>query len=109
MSAQRARRWAVRALVVPALLVAGACGSDSEEPDAYGPELRDDFVESCRAGGESEAVCRCFYDQLAALVPFERFQELDEQIAQGDADLPDDIVDLAVACSADQPTTTAAG
>lgn len=95
-------------LVAPALLVAGACSSGgSDEPEAYGPELRDDFVESCTAGGESETVCRCFYDQLAAVVPFERFQELDEQIAEGDADLPDDVVDLAVACSADQPTATA--
>jgi hypothetical protein len=94
------------ALVAPVLLAAGACSSDEEEPDAYGPELRDDFVESCTDGGESEDVCRCFYDQLAVAVPYERFKELDEGIAEGDQDLPDDIVDLAVACSAQQPTTT---
>jgi hypothetical protein len=101
----RAGRRVVVSLVGPVLMAAGACSSDEEEPDAYGPELRDAFVESCTDGGESEAVCRCFYDQLAVAVPYERFAELDEGIARGDQELPDDIVDMAVACSADQPPT----
>jgi hypothetical protein len=102
-------RRAVFALVAPALVVAGACSDGDPEPDGYGPELREDFVESCTDGGEPEEACRCFYDHLAVAVPYERFKELDERIAQGDQELPDDIVDLAVTCSADQPTTTSGG
>jgi hypothetical protein len=92
------------------LVLLAACGDDDgggiEDAERYGADLREQFVADCTAQGETEPVCGCFYDALEAQVPFERFQELDEQIRDGAGDLPGDIVDLAVACGAD-PTFAA--
>jgi hypothetical protein len=96
------------ALAASALVLAG-CGDDDagvDDAERYSPELRDQFVEACTVPGDSEAVCGCFYDALEANVPFERFQQVDEEIREGPGELPDDIVDLAVACGAD-PTFAA--
>ena len=85
-------------------LVPAACGddgSDIADADRYSRELRDQFVESCTAQGDTEAMCGCFYDSLAANVPFSRFQKLDEQIGEGSERVPSDILDYAAACGAD--------
>ena len=91
------------------VLLAGpiACGDDDgDDAERYGTELREQFVADCIAQDETEPVCGCFYDALAANVPFERFQELDDQIREGGVDVPADIVDLAVACGADPTFAT---
>jgi hypothetical protein len=94
---------------VPLALLA-ACGDDDgdgiEDAERYGTEVREQFVADCTAQDETEPVCGCFYDALAANVPFERFQELDDQIREGAEDVPADIVDLAVACGADPTFAT---
>ena len=86
-------------LLVAALVLAG-CGDDDGE-DGYSDELREQFVGDCAAQGDTEAVCGCFYDALAQRIPIERFRELDRQIRDGADQVPDDVVDLAVACGAD--------
>jgi hypothetical protein len=91
---------AAAALLTVALLLAG-CGDDDDSADGYGAELRERFVSDCSAQGETEPVCGCFYDAMAERVPIERFRELDRQIRDGADQIPDDIVDLAVACGAD--------
>jgi hypothetical protein len=81
-----------------------ACGGDGDGDDGYGPEERSDFVEACAAsGGADEEACGCFYDRLAETVPHDRFVELDEQIRDDPTAVPDEIADIAVACSARQP------
>jgi hypothetical protein len=45
--------------------------------------------------------CGCFYDRLAEDVPYERFEEVDEQLRDDPTAIPDDIADLAVRCSAE--------
>jgi hypothetical protein len=105
---QRLTRWTTPLL---ALALLAACSDDGDDAERYGSELRERFVADCTAQGETEPVCGCYYDALEATVPFERFQDLDERISEGSPDVPDDIVDLAVACGADPtftPTPTAA-
>lgn len=96
---------AVAGLALAVLLV--ACGGDGDgggTDDGYGPDERSDFVEACAAGaGVDEDACECFYDRLADEVPHDRFVEVDEQIRDDPTAVPDDIADMAVACSASQP------
>jgi hypothetical protein len=111
---QRAARWAPIAAIAALALVLVGCGDDGSGiagADRYSREVRDEFVTSCTAQGDSEALCRCFYDSLAANVPFSRFQKLDQQIGDGSERVPADILDYAAACGADptvaETTTTA--
>lgn len=94
---------AVAGLVLAVLLV--ACGGDGDgDDDGYGAGERSDFVEACAAGpGGTEDSCGCFYDRLAGEVPHDRFVEVDEQIRDDPTAIPDDIADMAVACSAPLP------
>ena len=90
--------------VVFAIVAFVSCGGDGGDDDGYGPGERADFVEACAASaGVDEDACGCFYDRLADEVPHERFVEVDEQIRDDPSAVPDDIADMAVACSATQP------
>jgi hypothetical protein len=104
-NARRAGVTVLAVLVLPAAPIA-CSDDDGDDAERYGAELREQFVADCTAQDETEPVCGCFYDALAANVPFERFQELDDQIREGAVDVPADIVDLAVACGADPTFAT---
>jgi hypothetical protein len=91
-------------LIIALGIVLGGCSSDDDEgpPSGYSAELRDDFVSDCTGAGTAEAVCGCLYDRLEAEVPFERFEQLDEQLRSGEAgEAPMDVEAMAVACAAD--------
>jgi hypothetical protein len=101
------------AVAAGGLVVALACsggGGGRSEGDGYGDDERSDFVEACSVGATTEA-CGCFYDRLAAEVPHERYEEIDEQIRDDPNAIPADIADLAIACSAvpDSRTGTTPG
>jgi hypothetical protein len=85
--------------LVLALVACGDGGGGRSEGDGYDDDERSDFVEACSAGATTEA-CGCFYDRLAAEVPHERFEEIDQQIRDDPNAIPADIADLAIACSA---------
>jgi hypothetical protein len=75
-------------------------GSGSE---GYTAEVEQEFVDSCvrEAGEGSTSRCQCTYDELEANVPFERFTELDSELAgfaEGD-ELPQELLDAVSACS----------
>ncbi len=93
--------------LAPVAVVAGAalaaCGGGDGD-SGYGPDERADFVEACSAGSAATTeACGCFYDRLADEVPYERFEQVDEQIRTDPSAIPDDIADMAVECSAGQP------
>jgi hypothetical protein len=77
-----------------------------DDATGYGPELEERFVGWCRrAGGEADGAtdadsCRCAYGALAAVVPFERFREVDERLRDGD-DLPAELRPVVAGCIGD--------
>jgi hypothetical protein len=87
-----------RRAVPGCLVVLAACGGGG--PDGYGPEHRAGFVDDCTTDVASEPACECFYDRLAAQVPFERFEELDKASHDQGTGLPADIAALAAGCAA---------
>jgi len=93
-----------RTLLTAALVAAvGLAGCrDGDGGRGYTADRRADFVAAC-APGASEAVCRCFYDELAATVPYERFEEVDRAIRADPTAIPDDIAALAAACAGRHP------
>jgi hypothetical protein len=83
------------------LVVAGGCGDGgSDREPGYRAELRSDFVEECTDTGTEEAACVCLYEALQSEVPFDRFEEADEQLRAG-GPVPADVEALAVACAAE--------
>ncbi|CAN5765591.1 hypothetical protein BH24ACT3_BH24ACT3_01690 [soil metagenome] len=70
---------AVLAAVV-ALSLLGACSRGRTVPDDYNADLRADFVESCTETGGDTDECECTYDNIEDSVPFDRFQEITDDL-----------------------------
>lgn len=91
------RRVAV-AIFAVGLVMAG-CGNDS--PSEYNAEVEENFIETCtdQGGDDLRDVCQCAYDAFEEQIPFDRFQRVDERLADDpDANLPDEFVDLYADC-----------
>jgi hypothetical protein len=77
----------------------GAGGDDS----GYTAAVEQEFIDACvaGAGGGATEQCQCTYDELKANVPFERFAELDRELAAAEpgADLPQELLDAVAACN----------
>jgi hypothetical protein len=103
-SSSRCGAWALpirvrRGLLVSLVALVSCSGGSSE---GYGSDGRDDFVDDCATDGISTRTCGCFYDRLAAEVPYERFERLDEELrADQSADAPTDLAAFAAACEAE--------
>ncbi len=115
MSRKPSRRAQLRRWLAVSLLVAMAGACSSGGPSDYGVNVQREFVASCvEEGGEDlRDVCECTYDKISEQIPFERFEEIDQQIADQEADLPDDAIDLITDCvieledsDVSTPTTT---
>ena len=92
-------RIGVSLLAIGALLV--GCGT--ETPIEYGVENRESFLAACVAesvdGIFQQRVCQCVYDEAEAVMPFDRFAEIEDQLREdGTAPLPDDLLDLIARC-----------
>jgi hypothetical protein len=88
--------------VAVSLVAVLSCSGDEEaEPEGYSAAMKADFVEDCTESGTSGEACTCLYEAFESEVPFERFEELDQQLRSGSADIPADIEALAVGCVAD--------
>jgi hypothetical protein len=82
---------------------AGGNGSGGDDAEGYTAAVEQEFIDACVAGATGDATeqCQCTYDELKANVPFERFAELDRQLATAEpgADLPQELLDAVAACS----------
>ena len=87
------------ALVV--LFTMAACSV--EEPNEYSDENRDAFLAACTDEGIDGLyqlrVCQCAYDEAEATIPFERFREINDDLADAEEPtLPDDMLDVLAVC-----------
>ena len=74
----------LKQLVVGVAAIAlAACGGGGGED--YPPEVVDQFLASCTAGGTPESVCQCALDEFEAKYSVEEFQEEAQKLAAGDA------------------------
>jgi hypothetical protein len=92
------RRAVVLGVVSLALVISG-CGKD--EPSDYNAEVEKNFIETCtdEGGDDLQDVCQCAYDSFEREIPFDRFQRVDERLADDpDAQLPDEFLDLYTDC-----------
>ena len=92
------RRAVVLGVVSLALVISG-CGKD--EPSDYNAEVEKNFIETCtdEGGGDLQDVCQCAYDSFEREIPFDRFQRVDERLADDpEAQLPDEFLDLYTDC-----------
>ena len=86
-----------------AFLVLGltACGSD--EPTEYSDASREAFLAAC-TDPETDSllqqrICQCVYDEAEASIPFERFREINDELADlEEPGLPDDVLDVVAVC-----------
>ena len=96
------RRAVIIGLTALALLLAGC--SDSA-PSEYNAEVEENFIQTCtdQGGEDLEAVCQCAYEKFEEEIPFDRFQRVDERLADDpDATLPDDFLNLYTDCVIEQ-------
>ena len=92
------RRIIIVGLALASLALVG-CGSD--KPTDYNADVEKTFVQTCEdQGGDGlHEVCQCAYDSFEENIAFDRFQRVDERLADDpDATLPDDFLDLYTDC-----------
>lgn len=81
-------------------------GSDEDDgsetttpPDGeYPQEVIDTFNQSCTSAGSPASFCGCVIDELQANVPYDRFVEIDQELAANPDDIPVELTDAAAAC-----------
>jgi hypothetical protein len=127
---RKTRRSRLVALSCTGLLALAAvgCTNPSNTPEAYGETnadgvdiVRANFLEGCVAAGDEAGIgnssdCECQYDAIVEEIPFEEFQEIEDQLKDDPTDLPDRYIDIADRCvdgevtvPRDDDTTTTAG
>jgi hypothetical protein len=92
------RRAVVIGSIAFAIVLAG-CGDNA--PTDYNAEVEKNFIETCtdQGGDDLQDVCQCAYDSFREEIPFDRFQRVDERLADDpDAELPDDFLNLYTDC-----------
>jgi len=82
-------------------------GTDDEPADqpedtvvdgAYPQEVIDNFNNSCTSAGSPASFCGCVIDELQANVPYDRFIEIDQELAENPDNIPAELTDAAAAC-----------
>jgi hypothetical protein len=101
-------------LLVCVLVVSVALLFRPDEANGYGPDARAQVVGFCTraapdvearrgAGGDADdpdLACGCAYEQLARMVPWDRFVEMDEALRSGGGSTPPELADAIRACGA---------
>lgn len=106
-----------------ACLVLTACGGKSTPTD-YNADVERTFVDTCteQSGNDLRTVCQCAYNSFKRDIPFDRFQRVDQRLADDpQSTLPDDFLNIYTDCvlqegggaaattPSEPPTTTTAG
>lgn len=94
-------RVRIVAVVAAFVLWGSACGDD--EATEYRDENRDAFLAACTDAGTDglyeQRVCRCVYDEAEATIPFERFRQINDELAEADEPvLPEELLDVLAVC-----------
>ncbi len=71
---------------------------DDSGADAYPQEVIDNFTGSCESAGSSATFCGCVIDALQRDVPYDRFVEIDQQLAEDPSNIPSELTDAAEGC-----------
>lgn len=95
---RRTRPGALAAVAAAVLL--GACTGSG--PSEYGEDVRDNFVEACTEAGGGEELCGCSYERVSEEIPFDRLDEIEDDLRDG-AELPPELSDLFARCGAAGP------
>lgn len=69
----------MRAALLVALLTLAACGPSTRYPAEY----KENFEQSCRLNGSSEAHCACMWDRVEAEIPVAEFEAADAALRAG--------------------------
>lgn len=81
-------------------LVLAACGGKSKPTD-YNAEVERTFINTCtdQSGNDLRSVCQCAYNSFKRDIPFDRFQRVDQRLADNpESALPDDFLNLYTDC-----------
>lgn len=83
-----------------ACLVLAACGGKSTPTD-YNADVERTFVDTCteQSGNNLRTVCQCAYNSFKRDIPFDRFQRVDQRLADNpQSTLPDEFLDIYTDC-----------
>jgi len=78
-------------------------GTDDEPTETttvegeYPPEVIDNFTSSCEGAGNDPAFCGCVIDEIQDTVSYDRFVEIDQELAEG-GEVPQELLDAQAAC-----------
>ncbi len=72
--------------------------ADTTADGGYPPEVIANFTSSCTGAGSPASFCGCVIDELQANVSYDRFIEIDQQLAENPGALPSELTDAAAAC-----------
>ncbi len=76
----------------------GGTPSTTVPEGEYPQSVIDTFTDSCTSAGSPASFCGCVIDELQATVPYDRFVEIDAQLAENPDDIPSELTDAAASC-----------
>ena len=110
----------MRALLAAVALLAllSACTQSRTVPDRYGDTTEENFMEGCLqmtegdgpgrsfTSKEAKDVCGCAYDAIVKDIPFDEFKQLNEELEDEPAALPQEMLDIMATCVEDNAAPT---
>lgn len=90
-------------LITCGFVVFGLSACGTETPTEYSAENQEAFMAACVDGPVDgiyqQRVCLCVYEEAEATIGFERFLEIEGQLADvEDSELPEELLELVARC-----------
>jgi hypothetical protein len=76
-------------------------GSDFGSPggeSGYTAEVEEAFMGECTGAGAEQSACECAYDEVVATVPYDRFVEIEQELADDPNAEPEELTNIISAC-----------